>query len=334
MGPALVTEQELVAKRSDASELIEVGRGISQAHFNLVIGCAHFAEGPVWIADGEPTAAHWLAPRFDVCRATVRDWIRIGRALRGLDATAVAFREGVISYSKARVLVSIATPANEVELLEIAKSTAASDIARELARWSTNNENETVIDNRQHKTRGLRSRNEPDGTVATSLRLPPLKHAVVDRAIHAQIMRRTMRREPDGRWPSVAQQSADALIELITEHADHRFEVLIHLDETGCYFPDGTPLTQSVVASLFPNAAIRAIVHDLNNKPVNASRARRFPTIRQQRVERANQPHCVRCGRTDLLITHHSAQYQHTRHTDTTELDTYCAPCHRAQHNQ
>ncbi|MCP3938104.1 MAG: DUF222 domain-containing protein [Actinomycetia bacterium] len=329
----VVTEQELAAKRSDASELVEVGRRISQAHHQLVTGCADFADGPVWIADGEPTAAHWLAPRFDACRSTVRDWIRIGRALRGLGASAAAFETGEISYSKVRAMVSIATPGNEEELLEIARKTAASDISRELAKWSTNNEDDTVIDGRHRKARGLRSRNESDGTMATSLRLPPLAHGILDRAVQAQIMRRTMQREPDGNWPTAAQQSADALIELITEPANHRFEVLIHVDETGCYFPDGTPLTQSAVVGLFPDASIRTIVHDLEHKPVNASRARRFPTIRQKRVERANQPHCSRCGRTDLLITHHTAEHQHTGRTHTDELDTYCAPCHRQHHN-
>ena len=92
--PAIYTTQELDVCRREADQLIETGRRITQAHYQLVTSCADFADGPVWIADGQPSAAHWLAPRLDVCNATVRDWIRIGRALRVLDATAVAFKGG------------------------------------------------------------------------------------------------------------------------------------------------------------------------------------------------------------------------------------------------
>ena len=45
--------------------LIETGLRITHAHYRLVVVCALFADGPVWIADGQPSAAHWLAPRLD-----------------------------------------------------------------------------------------------------------------------------------------------------------------------------------------------------------------------------------------------------------------------------
>ncbi|MCP3938398.1 MAG: hypothetical protein GY708_23875 [Actinomycetia bacterium] len=48
------------------------------------------------------------------------DRIRIGRVLRGLDASAAAFETGQISHGKIRALISIANPGNEGKLVEIA----------------------------------------------------------------------------------------------------------------------------------------------------------------------------------------------------------------------
>lgn len=333
MGTAVVTEKELRRKRLEAAELVNAGRQITQAHYRLVVSCAAFADGPVWIADGEPSAAHWLAPRLDACRSTVRDWIRVGRALRDLRASAASFEKGEISYSKSRALVSLATRENEAELLEIAKSTPAADIGAAFARWSMRNEDQGIIDKRHRRARALRGRIEPDGSGVTTLRLPPLEHQVVTRAIEAQAMRTKLKPEADGSWPSLAQQRADALCELITSNARHRFEVLIHVDQNGCRFPDGTPLTESAVASVLDQASIRLIVHDLDGKPVNASDGRRRPTIRQKRTVTSHQAECSRCGRTDLPVLHHTVEHQHSGRTVTHELEPLCAPCHRLHHS-
>ena len=330
--PAIYTTQELDVCRREADLLIETGRRITQAHYQLVTSCADFADGPVWIADGEPSAAHWLAPRLDACASTVRDWIGVGRALRVLHASAAAFQTGELSYSKVRALVSIATPANETELLAIARTTPAADIAKAFARWSQQHEDHTVIDSRHRRSRAMRTRTEPDGTVSISLRLPPLQAGIVERAVEAQVMRRTMQREPDGTWPTLAQQRADALTELVTSNANHRFEVLIHVDHTGCRFPDGTPLTDTTVTGLLDQAAVRLIVHDTNGRPVNASDARRRPTIRQKRTTQTSQPACTQCGTTHLPNLHHTTPHAQTGHTRTDQLQTLCTPCHRKHH--
>ena len=61
----------------------------------------------------------------DVETCTTREWLRIGRCLRVLPATADAFATRELSYSKVRSLTRIATPTNEHQLLEIARSTPA-----------------------------------------------------------------------------------------------------------------------------------------------------------------------------------------------------------------
>lgn len=52
MGTAVVAGEEPRLKRLEAAELVNAGRQITQAHYRLVVSCADFADGPVWIADG------------------------------------------------------------------------------------------------------------------------------------------------------------------------------------------------------------------------------------------------------------------------------------------
>ncbi len=80
---------------------------------DLVTAAVEFADGGEWIADGPPTPAAWLADAAGVEACTARDWIRVGRCLRGLDASAAAFANGEISYAKVRALTRFSKPDNE-----------------------------------------------------------------------------------------------------------------------------------------------------------------------------------------------------------------------------
>ena len=104
------------------------------------------------------------------------------------------------------------------------------------------------------------------------------------------------------------------------------------MDHDGCRFPDGTPLTDTTIGSLLDQAAVRLIVHDLAGNPVNASDARRRPTIRQKRTTQTSQPACTQCGTIDLPNLHHTTPHAQTGHTRTDQLQTLCTPCHRKHH--
>ncbi|MCP3933856.1 MAG: hypothetical protein GY708_00635, partial [Actinomycetia bacterium] len=90
----MVTLEQLETERNRATELLTTAKRFTQTHYELVVACVEFADGPIWVADGAPSAAHWLADRTDHCANTLREWIRIGRALRALRATAEAFKTG------------------------------------------------------------------------------------------------------------------------------------------------------------------------------------------------------------------------------------------------
>jgi len=109
--------------------------------------------------------------------------------LSGLGATADAFERGILTFAKVRAITRIATAENEAELLKIAETTPAESIAKALAVWSIRNEPSDVIEARQHASRSVRWRNEPDGTVTASMRFTPLVAGTIQAAIDTQMMR-------------------------------------------------------------------------------------------------------------------------------------------------
>ncbi len=332
--PLQFDEAELQMQRKLAEGLIGRGRQLNDLHHGLVTEAALFADGPVWIADGSPSAARWIADHLDVCCATAREWIRVGRALSELRATAVAFENGNLSFAKVRSITRIATPDNELALLEIAERVPADQIAKALAIWSTHNEPDDIIDARQHASRSVRWRNEPDGTVTALMRFTPLAAGIMQAAIDTQMMRNKHARDADGTWPTVANRRADAIVELLTNHmgARRKFEVILHVRGDGSSLDDGTPITDSSVASLLPEAFIRLLIHDAERRPVNASCLRRHPTPRQKRVVKERDRSCVECGRHDLLEYDHTPAYELSGRTHTDDLKIRCAPCHTAKH--
>ncbi len=330
----VVTLEEFENERNRATELVTTAKRFTQTHHELVVACVEFADGPVWVADGAPSAAHWLADRTDHCVNTLREWIRIGRALRALRATAEAFEAGELSFSKVRALTRFATPENEAELLELAAKVPAADIGTALAAWSVRNEKDDVIEARQQRQRHLTTRTDPDGTICGSFRLPSLAGGKLLTAVNTTMMRSTAKRQADGTWPTVAQQKADALTDLVeASGGGFLYEVVMHVTGDGCHLDDGTPLTDSTVARLIPQAFIRGLMHDSERRPVDATNRRRLPTPRQKRLVKARDKACVDCDRRDLLVYDHVPPHEVTGHTLTTELELRCSPCHTARHD-
>ncbi len=315
------------------SRLRTVAAAWSRHQYELVTLAADLADGCEWVLDGSPTAAHWLAAVADVEACTAREWIRIGRLLRSLPASADAFATGRISYSKVRTLTRIVTPANEAELLPIAERTPAGELARELARWLHGTQPAEVVAEHQHRRRCVRWRCDPDGTVAFSIRLEPLVAGRLIAALSTRVMRTRRTDAVPDRWPTLAQQYADALDDLIGNGSDRMLtELVLHVRGDGATLDDGTPIPGSVVERLAPQSFLRALIHDAERRPINASGRHRHPTARQQRVVKERDRCCVDCGRAELLQYDHVPDFDRSHRTLIDELEIRCAPCHHRRH--
>ena len=220
----------------------------------------------------------------------------------------------------------------------------AAQLAFALAGWLNRHESPEDRAKRHRASTKLKWRVEADGMVAGSFRYPPESSAPLTTAVDAHVVR-TQRgnHAPAGerssrcvaKWPSLAQQRADALLALIAGGgANVITEVVIHVRGDGCTLDDGTPIADSVVARLLSEAFIRVLIHDAERRPINASSRRRHPTTRQKRVVRERDRKCVDCGSTDLLQYDHDPDYELTKHTIVDELEIRCAPCHHKRHGR
>lgn len=311
-------------------EFVRYGRSWSNSLAHLVTLSARLDDSGEWALDGSPTCAHWIAATLDIEVCTAREWVRIGKALRMLDRTCQAFNEGALSFTKVRSLTRIATPDNELELLEIAERTPAGHLGRALSAWSARHDDEDTQHERQRRDRGLSWRTEPDGMVVVSARLTPEQAAVFIAAIDAQVMRAdgadsvvdsstgvpgitegattqsandaTASRGSHRAWPSLGQQRVDALVHLLGNGgAGVRAEVILHVRADGCTLDDGTPIAESVVERIAETAVLRAMIHDAESHPVNVSGRHRRHTDRQKRVVKERDRRCVDCGGEDFL---------------------------------
>lgn len=302
-------------------------------HYQIATLAAAVAESDVWARENSPTAAHWLAKVAGVEQSTARSWIATGKALRTLNATAVAFEAGEISFTAVRTLARHATVDTEQALLEIARTTTADELADAIATWRTQNSDPEELAEYQHAQRSLTKRLEPDGMTRYAVRLPPDVAGRLNATLAGIVTRSRPEPEPDGRPPTLAQQYADALDILLTSGAGTTItELIVHVRGDGNTFDDGTPIANSLIERLAPEAFWRVMIHNADRVPINTGSRRRHPSTRQQRIVKERDRRCVDCGTTRLLEYDHNPPYQLTRHTLVEELELRCALCHRKRH--
>lgn len=324
---------DVVNEGSLAVRVREAVAAWSRSQVELVQLAGELASSSVWALEGAPTPAHWLAELAGVETCTAREWIRVGRALQGLDASADAFASGLLSYAKVRALTRVATPETEQELVDLARVTPANDLARVLAGWVASTSDPAELEAHQHRRRAVTRRLEPDGMTMFVCRLPPLVAGRFDAALTARVMRFRPAPRDGERWPSLAQQYADALDGLVTDGVGAaETEIVVHVRSDGCSLDDGTPVAGSVVERIAPESFLRALIHDAEGRPVNASSRRRHPSVRQRRVVKERDRVCVDCGSPALLEYDHDPPWHLTRRTVTEDLALRCAPCHNRRH--
>lgn len=332
--------------------LVQVGWRASDSHHELVRLAAEFAGTSEWVRDGCSSASQWVGERLDVSLRTAQEWIAVGRALRTLPQLDQALDQRRLSYAKVRILVRAATPATERELIDLACSVSAGSLGASVAAWSRRHEPEDVRDERHRESRSLSWRIEPDGLATGTLRLPAdvaggvmalVDAAVVRRRQDAADRDRDLDGDPDlhpgghaearAPYPTLAQQRADALVDVLSGGgAQLNAEVILHVRGDGASMDDGTPVSQHAVMRSLSHAWLRALIHDAEGTPLNASGRRRHPTARQKRVVSERDRRCVDCGSVELLEYDHVPDYSISNRTTVEGLSLRCAACHRARH--
>lgn len=210
----------------------------------------------------------------------------------------------------------------------------AAELTKAIAAWSSRYEDDVVIDDRHAEARGLSWRVEADGIFVAVVRCAPVDAGAFMAAVDSAVMRHSQReRADDEGWPSLAQQRVDALLDLLVGGGSQvETEVVLHVRGDGATLDDGTPITESSVVRALPAAFVRALVHDAERRPINASSRQRHPTTRQRRLVKERDRSCVDCGGVELLEFDHVPDYADSGRTVVEELELRCGPCHRFRH--
>src|SRR4051794_22309991 len=155
--------------------LAELARDITSGAVRLaaataawLVLVAEFDRRQGWAGIGIKSWPHWLAWQCGLSSGSAREHVRVARALAVLPVTAEAFAAGRLSYSKVRELTRVADPATEVELVELAGHTTASQLARVVRAWRRS---DAVDDGTVAEERSFRWSWDDDGMLTLQVRM-------------------------------------------------------------------------------------------------------------------------------------------------------------------
>jgi hypothetical protein len=312
-----------------------------------------------WGAGGIRSFPHWMAIKTGFDMHTSAELLRVGQAMKILPRIAQAFEAGQLSFDKVRQITTVATPANEEILLEIALGASGSQlsrICRALRRINEANAPEQADE--YLARRGLWMHWDEHGMLELKAKLTPEDAAVVQAALESITGSRPVPeptddgvKDPaDDRW---AARSADALVSMC-EHvlaggAENLIastaarQVVVHVDigvltgeatDSRCYVEGGAPLAAGAARRLGCDAEVVAVT-ERNGLPIDVGRKQRIVPERLRLALHVRDRFCrfPGCGvparRTEA---HH---YEHWALGGGTDLDNLLLLCgfhHRRHH--
>lgn len=263
----------------------------------------------------------------------------------------MAFREGRLSYTKARALTRVAATHDEDALVRYALQATAPDVEERCRQIRNVHPDSTLDAQRAWAARSLSAwRNVTRGTLCLRVELPLEVGELVMRAIE-----RAMEQEeiPDGvveRAPSgFLSQQADALVEIASTYLDgsgaksgpdssspaDRYQLVVHVDEAalrGGVGRSDAPL--ETVKRLACDASVVVVTEDERGTPLDVGRKQRLVPTPLRRALWARDRHCTfpGCHRTRFVAAHHVHHWVEGGETSVDNLILLCGFHHRLLH--
>ena len=321
------------SQHSHRSAVLDAGaQWLAQQH-QLIARIAELDVSDEWAADGATSCAHWVSAALDVDLSTAWEWVRVGRALATLDEVDAAFAAGRCRTARRGHSLGSRLPKprgscwswrNTYRRAARARIGGLADAAGDTGGNGipAAGEDGVVVAQRRGRDGG------DDGAT------PPGRMARVQAAVDGRVrgLEAGRVRGRSRRWPSLANQRADAFVELCRDGIGGvTTEVVLHVRGDGCSMDDGSPVSESAVARVAQSSFLRVLIHDAEGRPINASGRHRHPTTRQRRVVH-ERDRLVDCGATDLLEYDHDPPFEQSQRTIVDELRLRCAQCHHRRH--
>ena len=169
-----------------AAEITELGAHIHAATARWLLLIADFDRRKGWADWDCKSCADWLSWRCGLSPVAAKQHVRVAARLAEMPLIQAAFESGELSYSKVRALARVATPANEEELLGIARNTTAAQVEALVRTYRRVRRIEESEDARAtHARRYLNYHFDDEGCLLIRARLSPDDGAVVARALEA-----------------------------------------------------------------------------------------------------------------------------------------------------
>ncbi len=352
-------------------ELRELGERIatlsallSATEYQLLVLIREFDERYGW-RGGFRSCAHWLNWRTGLSMGAAREKVRVALALADLPRVSAAMERGELSFSKVRALSRIATPDNEDDLLNLARSGTAAQLERVVRAWRrAESADDRQAEAERHDGRYLHFSTAADGSVVVRGRLDPETGAALMKAVEAaeQVLfddecEGTTANGP--RRPSAAQRRADA-VGHVAEAAlaggldngtrGDRYQVVVHVDATtrdrsGPPPQEGGPATTTIdgVGGVSAETSRRiacdasrlVMTHDETGRILDVGRKTRAvsPALRRALEHRDGGCRFPGCGNA-ICDAHHVEHWADGGETRLDNLVLLCRRHHRFVHEE
>jgi Domain of unknown function (DUF222)/HNH endonuclease len=326
-----------------ADEIARTAAHLDAATHRLLACIRAFDQSGEWQRQGTISCAHWLSWRIGLDPGAAREKVRVARALGALPHIDLALQQGALSYAKVRALTRVATPQNEAQLLELARTCTGAQLER-ICRRVRKVVNVTDLDDRRY----LRHEVLDNGMVRLSAVLHPDEAALVMNAVHEA--RRRAASEGDG--PGVSAETRlrtpapDALVavaEAFLAREDGSAlsapatQLVVHLDQDplaergtlAAALDDGT----RVSAETFRRLGCDCTVVPLGARGTVGRRTRTVsPNLKMALWLRDRGCRFPGCSNHLFLHAHHIHHWTHGGPTTAENLVLLCSTHHRLLH--
>ncbi|MCZ6890696.1 MAG: DUF222 domain-containing protein [Gammaproteobacteria bacterium] len=314
---------------------------VSQATYRFLILLREFDLRQCWTEWGCADCADWLNLKCGITRSTAQEKLRTAYALVDLPQIEEAFKRGDLSYSKVRALTRVATPANEIELLDFALSATAAQVENHCRQLRNGDRAVSTTEARRvHDTRSLSRYFRDDGTATLTVELPR-----EDANLVLQALEFVGAALPDIEGRSMFAVAADALVQMSRDalggrtggggSAGDQYQVIVHVDESALKDEGGkSDLPVESVRRLCCDGSLIPIVEDRDGEPLNVGRKHRtIPTgIKRALLARDRSCSFPGCTHDKWVDAHHIKHWIDGGETRLENLTLLCTHHHRLVH--
>jgi hypothetical protein len=347
-----------------ASQITELAGHLNAANHRWLMLIGEFDRRNGWSDWGTQSCAHWLNWKCGIDMGAAREKVRVAHALESLPKISAAMARGELSYSKARAMTRVATPATEDYLLMIARHGTAQHV-EEVVRHFRNalDAEELAKEARQQKQRALTYSYDDDGSLILKARLPAEIGAVFIKALEAamqsvppneeDVAAEVIQINDQKRFKKVPRrvQRADAIGVLAESFLQNgaeelsggdKHQVVIHVSaETlqgksagRCELEDGPGVSAETCRRHACDCSLVHIIEDEDGTPLDIGRKTRTipPSIRRALNSRDKGCRFPGCCNKNFVDGHHIKHWANGGETKLSNLVSLCRFHHRLVH--